>query len=283
MRLRIAEVPYSLQGFRGIQGPGASGLVTVVCEHFQDTSSGPTPVFMLREVPWNRLHGAPLAGKRRYRIRYEEQDEDLLFSTETSRVRLNMTSGIMEIALNPTVTDDLDRVLLAHLRLAVSLNTIHRGGVPLHSAAAVRGSNDTASVFTARSGGGKSTIISLLCPPWKPLGDDCHVLLPRNGHWRVFPTPFVTPELLPDCLTQSFVIDRIFAIEHGEKNEMLPLSSSRKYQAVLEGVYTLPTTERLGTAVMDNTAALAAEVPVVRLRVRKDREFREWFETHREV
>lgn len=283
MRLQIAEDSYSLQGFRGIQSPGTSGLLTIVRDHFQDTSSRPAPVFVLREVPWDSLHEPPLARKRRYRIRYAEQGKDLLFSTETTRVRLNMTAGIMEIGLNPAITTDLDKVLLAHLRLAVSLNTIYKGGVPLHCAAAIPARGSGASVFTARSGGGKSTIISLLCPPWKPLGDDCHVLLPRDGNWRVFPTPFVTPELLHHCLTQSFIIDRIFAIEHGDENEMLPLPLSKKYQALLEGVYTLPTTERLGTAVMDNAAAAATEIPVMRLKVRKNRTFREWFGTQRKT
>lgn len=80
------------------------------------------------------------------------------------------------------------------LRAACALFSFENGGLLFHTAGVVR--NDRAYLFFGRSGSGKSTAASF-SPQGAVLNDDLVLLMPHQGIWWAYPTPFWNQPISP--------------------------------------------------------------------------------------
>jgi hypothetical protein len=88
----------------------------------------------------------------------------------------------------PTLEVDL------FLRIMVAVLALRRGGILMHTAGVVR--DGRAYLFFGHSGSGKTTA-SRLSAPRQVLNDDLVLLLPEDGVWMAYGTPFTNPTQVP--------------------------------------------------------------------------------------
>lgn len=113
----------------------------------------------------------------------------------------------------------LDELLMIH-RLSMG------AGVEIHACGVVA-PDGAGRLFVGHSGAGKSTIsrLWLAHPGARVLSDDRIILRRHNDQLRMYGTPWHGDAGLA---AQAFApVDRIFLLEHGPSNQVLPLDSSR--------------------------------------------------------
>ncbi len=111
------------------------------------------------------------------------------------------------------------------------------GGFVFHGAAV--NINGSGVIFTARSGVGKTTHISLLLKNYpdnvRIINGDKPILRRTDGKWRVFSTPWAGKEGMK---TNSFAdIKAIVLLERSEENFIDEISSKEAFNAILHQVY----------------------------------------------
>jgi len=113
----------------------------------------------------------------------------------------------------------LDELLMIH---RLSKGT----GVEVH-ACGVLAPNGSGHLFVGHSGAGKSTIsrLWLTHPGARVLSDDRIILRRNNGQLRMYGTPWHGDAGL--AAQASAAVDHIFLLEHGPRNEIVPLERSR--------------------------------------------------------
>jgi hypothetical protein len=104
-------------------------------------------------------------------------------------------SGAWRLAIEDLGDEPLGRVFDNATRYLVARLAVERGGLALHGAGLLRGSN--AFIFAGPSGAGKSTAIRLSLPATS-LGDDFAVVLPHAGGWAAPALPFDNAEIAPE-------------------------------------------------------------------------------------
>lgn len=141
------------------------------------------------------------------------------------------------------------------------------GGFVLHSAVAVK--DGVGWVFSARSGGGKSTL-SELCHQagWKILNDDRVMVFQREGQWRVAGTPWHGTGRFAEAA--EVPLGGLFFVEKAEQNEMVPLTD-REVRLRLLDVAGIPWfSDEWSQPVLDAVDQFSSESVFQRLRFRKD-------------
>jgi hypothetical protein len=113
----------------------------------------------------------------------------------------------------------LDELLMIH-RLSKG------AGVELH-ACGVLAPDGVGRLFVGHSGAGKSTTsrLWLAHPGTRVLSDDRIILRRHNGQLRMYGTPWHGDAGL--AAQASAVVDHVFLLEHGLRNEIVPLEKSR--------------------------------------------------------
>jgi hypothetical protein len=127
------------------------------------------------------------------------------------------------------------------------------------------------SVFTGRSGAGKSTVASL-APAGTALTDEISLLRRHYGAWQAYGTPF-WGEFRAEGQNRSAPIGGIYSLVQAGKNR-LELCTGREALAVLLGntlFFSRAARER--QRLLDTIIQLTREVPVYRLEFRKDTTF----------
>lgn len=104
-------------------------------------------------------------------------------------------SGAWRLAVEDQGFEPLGRVLENATRYLVARLALEQGGLALHGAGVLRGSD--AFIFTGPSGSGKSTAIRLSSPALS-LGDDFALVLPHAGGWAAPALPFDNRECSPE-------------------------------------------------------------------------------------
>jgi Cdc6-like AAA superfamily ATPase len=169
-------------------------------------------------------------------------------------------------------------ILMAFVRLAISLCTVLKGGLPFHSSAMVFG--DQGIVFSGPSGAGKSTIAKLLVSQASSskaiplLNDDFNIILPRGKNsYGIYSTPFTQTETLKKCVRRDAELHTIFFIEKGMTNIIENLSFKNKYILVLGQTFIFPTSDFFARKILDNAEKICSTVECRRLFFRNDRSF----------
>jgi ABC-type dipeptide/oligopeptide/nickel transport system ATPase subunit len=146
------------------------------------------------------------------------------------------------------------------LKLVAAYLILKKGGIILHGSAVFN--QGESLVFLAPSGGGKSTIASLLKNQWRLFNDECNAVLPVDSGFQIHAMPFARPENLPRCNPGSAMLKKIFILEQAENNSVRPLSLSQRVAGILANIYLNPISEELEETMLRTIEAIAQSIPV---------------------
>ena len=255
--------------------------------------------FSIAIVPYDDI---PLSSKKLVRRQshfYYEKKGLFIIKSRSATACVNAAAGKMTLGFkapgpqrtSKTGAGKNNAVLMAFVRLAVSLCAVQKGGLPFHCSAIAFGDRGTA--FSGPSGAGKSTIAKLLISSESSsktassskaasssqtaqlLNDDFNIILPRGKNsYRIYSTPFTQPETLKKCVKGGAELRTIFFIEKGMTNIIENLSFKNRYILVLGQTFIFPLSDFIGRKILDNAERLCRNVECRRLRFKNDGSFR---------
>lgn len=106
------------------------------------------------------------------------------------------------------------------LRLVAGILALRRDGILMHTAAVVR--DGWAYLFFGHSGSGKTTA-SRLSAPRQVLNDDLVLLLPEDGGWAAYGTPFTNPTQVPPTPGRA-LLDGLYRLVQDPRVYIRPIS-----------------------------------------------------------
>ncbi|MBD3321529.1 MAG: hypothetical protein GF350_10590 [Chitinivibrionales bacterium] len=200
----------------------------------------------------------------RYGIVSAESEGRLFLENEHCRNCLDPGKKELRVAFKSPEHEKADRIFMSQLRYLVSYLTIESGGIPLHCTAAAR--NGKAAVLYGPSQSGKSTIAGILKPDWRIFNDEYNVVLPENGVYRVYATPFTNPETLKSCENGDSVVNNLYYIVKSRGRVVAEQMRFRdKYLSVLQSMYITATSQLQAELLMNNALALCTQCRIERL------------------
>jgi hypothetical protein len=160
-------------------------------------------------------------------------------------------------------------MLMAFVRLAVSLCAVLEGGLPFHSSAIAFG--ECGIAFSGPSGAGKSTISKLLASQGQLLNDDFNIILPHGKNvYKIYSTPFAKQEMLINCVNRGAKLHTIFFIEKGLTNAIEDLSFKKKFILLLKQTFIFSLSGFFGNKILDNAEKICKKVECKQLHFTKD-------------
>jgi hypothetical protein len=160
-------------------------------------------------------------------------------------------------------------MLMAFVRLAVSLCAVLKGGLPFHSSAIAF--HNYGIAFTGPSGAGKSTIAKLLASQGQLLNDDFNIILPHGKNiYRIYSTPFAKQEMLKNCVNYGTKLHTIFFIEKGMINTIEDLSFKKKFILLLKQTFIFSLSDFFGNKILDNAEKICKKVECKQLHFTRD-------------
>ena len=157
-----------------------------------------------------------------------------------------------------------DRLLMRSLKLLVSLLVLQKGGLPCHCSAVAK-EKEYGLLFSGPSNEGKTTIALFLHRDWELFNDEYNIIMPGNNGYRVYSTPFTTPQNFNFCSLGSVPIRKLFILRKGSENKVESMSIKQKYLSILESVYTFPTSKGFADLIMRNVEKVSQEILVEKL------------------
>lgn len=109
---------------------------------------------------------------------------------------------------------------------------LHKSGLILHASSTILPS-ESAAIFLGKNGAGKSTILKLLYPVYKPLSDDLVYIIKKRGKFYVGSSIRTEKESWFKKTNEYYPLDSIFIIKQTAKNNIIQLSKESKYFDVL--------------------------------------------------
>jgi len=150
----------------------------------------------------------------------------------------------------------------AALRMLHSVLASQSGGFLLHAASAIL--SGSGYIFTGVSGAGKSTISSLLPNGSTRLTDEISYVLPSNGGYRAFGTPFVGDlGILGE--PASGPLKAVYVLAKGKENKVERIPNALAPAALLRNVLFFARSSASVVRVFGNVCRLVELVPVYRL------------------
>jgi hypothetical protein len=202
---------------------------------------------------------------RRQRYFYHEKKGLFILKTTGTISCINTVTKKMSLGFkNKSQERKNNTILLAFVRLAVSLCTVLKGGLPFHCSAIAFG--DRGIAFSGPSRAGKSTIAELLAMPGQLLNDDFNIILPyRKKTYRIHSTPFARLETLKKCVNRGVDLRMIFFIEKSAGNAIENLLFKNKYIFTLSHSFIFPLSDFFGSKILNNAEHLCKSVECKRL------------------
>jgi hypothetical protein len=147
----------------------------------------------------------------------------------------------------------LDGLILYYL-------TVIHGDIMIHAS----GVNNAGHgyIFSGVSGKGKTTMARLWDRAGATIIHDDRLILRDNGNGYMM---YNTPVYQNDKPSES-QLTRIFIIEHGEKNELIPVSGASAVSLVIANCIQHNWDPEIITGLLGSVSAMCAEIPVARLR-----------------
>lgn len=230
--------------------------------------------FTITIVPYGSFSVSSKKFVRRQRCFYYEKECLFILKAKGIIASINTTSKKMNLAFKVENNKGKNStVLMAFVRLAVSLCAVLKGGIPFHCSAIAFG--DRGIAFSGPSRAGKSTIAELLSVPGQLLNDDFNIILPgRKNTYRIYSTPFARLETLKKCVNRGVDLHTIFFIEKSTGNAIENLPFKNKYIFTLAHSFIFPLSDFFGSKILDNAERLCRCVECKRLYFHNDRAIR---------
>ncbi len=192
------------------------------------------------EGSWKVTHAGRL-------LRWEARGEGL----RSVRVALALTGDGVEDGY----------IVRSFLRFYLAETVARTGGVALHASAVAR--PEGATVFMARSGGGKTTLVRTF-GRGRGLGDDFVLVAPEGGGFCVVPSPVAGREGTP-VEGEAAPLWRLCEMKKGAVTRVEPLREVEQVAAVLRHAVLFTRDLAARRALLDTVLRLVREVGVVRL------------------
>jgi hypothetical protein len=196
-------------------------------------------------------------------ISYQEISQTVfLFGLPRAFCRVCLESRFVEVQCKDNrAIPDITFVTI--LKLLASLLVLDKGGLVLHSSAAF--DHKDAYIFCGKSGSGKSTIAFRLRPRYTVLGDEFNALIPAGGAgYTCHGSPITKSENVEFCSSGKASLTTIFLLSQGAQASFADggVGAKSLVPAVLENVFTFPTSDDYAGKLFENTAALVRAVPI---------------------
>jgi hypothetical protein len=195
-----------------------------------------------------------------FAISYFEEKHRIILFTQTSSCIIDWRDRTALLAFKSSVKR-YDILLMDYIKLVLSFVAVERGGLPLHSSA-VFNAEYGGIVYFCKSGGGKSTIASLLAPEWETLNDEFNLILPSNGGYFVHSTPFTAPLNFSRCTKGCSPIKKMFSIRKGCSNSIEDMAFAKKYLSLGSSVYTVPASRAISDQLLANMQEVCRRIPM---------------------
>jgi hypothetical protein len=148
-----------------------------------------------------------------------------------------------------------------YLRVVYALLAFRMGGIMMHAAGILR--NGKAYLFFGHSGAGKTTVARLSSQD-VVLNDDLIILLPEDGVWQAYGTPFWNPTQVRPSPRHAPLIG-LYRLVQSKKVCLETLPASQALAELVANTPVLPEDPLRGGELMLRLAALLKEIPAFRL------------------
>jgi hypothetical protein len=190
--------------------------------------------------------------------------DSIYFNTIETQAVISWINGTMLITMSEEITESKRSILLIEqLKLLISLLVIQKGGFLCHCSA-VKKKDFGGIVFSGPSGAGKSTIAKLLSSSCTVLNEEFNILMPNNGNWSIYSTPFCNPFSFPERSKGDAPLKAIFFLNKCSTTRVESMPFRRKFVSIMESAYFF-STERTGEAVLTATEMIISSVLVKKL------------------
>lgn len=194
------------------------------------------------------------------------QPDELCFAEMGFEGQVNWHSGMASARLTtPYPLGYIDYFL----RMIYALAAFERQGVMVHAAGIVH--RDAAHLFFGHSGSGKTTV-SRLSTGDVVLNDDLVVLLPEQGQWRVYATPFWNPSQVQPTASSAILVG-LYRLVQDRHVFLEPMHPAQALAEMVSNVPVIPADARRNTQLLERCTHLLFSVPVHRLHFLPDASF----------
>ena len=196
-------------------------------------------------------------------VSYSENGDESMFYSDSSEccIRWEKKAATLSFAQN---VDRYDILFMDYIKMLFSFIAISRGGLPLHSSAVYNEKNGGV-IFFCPSGGGKTTIARLMTPEWKVLSDEYNMIMPENGNYLVYSTPFTAPENLHLCTPGHAPVRKLFKLSQSAVNSIAEMPFKDKFLSLGQCIYSIAATPYLGENILKNMQKLCNKIPIQKL------------------
>ncbi len=156
------------------------------------------------------------------------------------------------------------------LRLVYAFTGFQAGGALLHAAGVVR--KGSSYLFIGPSGSGKSTVANFSAQ-YRVLNDDLVMVLPDQGHWKVFSTPFWNQGKGINAHPSSAPLAGMYRLVKDKVNYLEPLKAGEGLAELIACIPVLPRSSSFSRVLFQRCSDLTHQVPVFRLHFLPDSSF----------
>jgi hypothetical protein len=192
-----------------------------------------------------------------------EESAASVFYSDSSACRISWMEKTAALSFAPN-SDRYDTLFMDYIKLLLSFIVIERGGLPLHSSA-VHQDGKRGTLFFCQSEGGKTTIARLMAPEWKVLNDEFNIIMPENGNYYIYSTPFTAPENYHFGSKGRAPAHTLYALSKSLANSVANMTFREKYLSLGRNVFTIVATEAIGSMALRNMQDICSRVPLQRL------------------
>lgn len=156
------------------------------------------------------------------------------------------------------------------LRLVYSFTGFKAGGFLVHAAGVVR--KGSSYLFIGPSGSGKSTVANFSAQ-YRVLNDDLVMVLPDQGNWNVFSTPFWNQGRGVKARPSSAPLAGMFRLVKDKVNYLEPLTTGETLAELIACIPVLSRSPSFSIDLFERCLALIQQIPVYRLHFLPDSSF----------
>ena len=177
-------------------------------------------------------------------LKYAERGPAIYLKLDTNGCIIDWSNKKMEILLTRNFRESYcDLVILYYIKIILSLLCIQKGGTAFHSSS-IMVPGYGGCLFLGTSGAGKSTIaFSLKKNGYQVLNDEFNIIIPKNGEYVLYSTPFTGEFKLSLCTNDSVQLKQIFFTKKAMENKTEPITRQQYYCNALSHTYTLSTSD----------------------------------------
>jgi hypothetical protein len=192
----------------------------------------------------------------------------LSFADPVCQGYVDVTRGLAELTLTSTQTAaDVEYFL----RLIFALLIFEVGGVLLHAAGLVRGGQ--AFLFFGHSGSGKTTASRVSRNLAGVLNDDLVALMPQDGRWWAYPTPFYNPSQEPPTEAQAAPVRALLRLTQAAQVRVEPLPPPAALAEIIANIPVIPLDSSRLPRLLDRIRHFVTALPPKRLHFLPDASF----------